>query len=239
MQKTTRGDGASPDEREFIFGRLHRGLSISEIRIEWAEADRIRRGKAFFDHRKEEFEAAKKVLWNPRQGDLSQLFVKANQRHFKYLLRVVGEWRNELGAKVIDPIIVWDSLVPNSFTQADKTVGWHIKGPLVWEVTENEEVDVWLAIERTENLFGPLFEHIRNEVEETYSSLKARLAQGILQASGRAHSEITNLASSLRRELELIHARGIVSGTCEVCRSTELIAETIQAEIESAEDIDL
>ena len=47
MQKTTRGDGASPDEREFIFGRLHRGLSISEIRIEWAEADRIRRGKAF------------------------------------------------------------------------------------------------------------------------------------------------------------------------------------------------
>ena len=234
-----RGLGSSSEELEFIFGLMHRGLNLSEIKMETVGTNFSPRGDVFLRRVREQFDAAKKVLWNPRQGDFSQLFVEANKRHFKRLLDVVEEWRNELGAKVIDPIIVWDSLVPNSFTQADRAVGQRDKGPLVWEVTSDEVVEVWLVVEKDEYLFGPLFSHIREEVGETYDSLKAELARSILEGSGRANPEITNLTSSLYGKLELIHARGLFSGTCEVCRSTELIAETIQAEIESAGDIDL
>ena len=56
--------------------------------------------------------------------------------------------------------MVRDSLVPNYFRREDGEVGWHEKGPIVWLVGHDGEVEVWMAVERKRPLFKPLTEDL-------------------------------------------------------------------------------
>ena len=94
-KSTKRGRGREPEAEEFdfIFGRLHRSLSITEIKIDLAEQKFIPlRGDAFYNRLRREFDAARKVISFPQQANLNHLSAKERSDHFQDLLQVVAKW---------------------------------------------------------------------------------------------------------------------------------------------------
>jgi len=143
--------------------------------------------------------------------------IEVKNRHIEDLLAVASKWNEQLVFNVGDAIYVEESLVPNIFTEQDKVVGWHQKGPVIWLVEHNGDVGVWLAVERKEDLFQEFLEHAPAEVGDTYEALKSKVAQGIKCAKGRGDSDIVNLVFALSRELKDILAARTMGGSCRIC----------------------
>ena len=138
-KSTQRGRGREPEAEEFdfIFGRLHRSLSITEIKIDLAGQKFIPlRGDSFYYRLRREFDAAKKVISSQQQATLNHLGVEARKEHFDDLLNVVVKWDNELGNDVNGQFVSWESLVPSTFSAKDRELGNHCRGSIGWQVTE-------------------------------------------------------------------------------------------------------
>ena len=155
------------------------------------------------------------------QEDIGQT-AEAHQQHIEDLLSLARDWKEHLVFDVGDAILVQESKVPSSFSKRDGTAGWHEMGPLVWLVWHDEDVEVWMPLERRARLFPALIEHLPSEVGDTYEALKSEVAAGIKMAAdspGRIQiPEVTNLVFALAEKLDVVLDSRMFGGNCEVCR---------------------
>ncbi len=156
------------------------------------------------------------------QEDIGQT-AQAQQLHIEDLLSLAQEWKEHLVFDVGDAILVQESLLPSSFSKGDGTAGWHEMGPLVWLVGHDGQVDVWMALERRERLFGALMEHLSHDVAATYQSIKDKIRDAITemtesQAARISLTSLPSLVSELAEKLDVVLDSRMFGGNCEVCR---------------------
>ena len=157
------------------------------------------------------------------QTSLSPLAAEARRKHFEDLLSLTRDWKEHLVFDVGDAILVQESLLPSSFSKGDGTAGWHEMGPLVWLVGHDGQVDVWMALERRERLFGALLEHLSHDVSDTYQAIKDEIRDAITQMmeSQAARISVTGLTSlvfALAEKLDVVLDSRMFGGDCDVCR---------------------
>ena len=157
------------------------------------------------------------------QTSLSPLAAEARRRHFEDLLSLAREWKDHLVFDVGDAILVQDSLLPSSFSKADGEIGAHTAGPLVWMVGHDGQVEVWMALERRERLFGALLEHLSHDVAATYQSIKDEIRDALTQMMESQAPRISvislpSLVSELAEKLDVVLDSRMFGGNCEVCR---------------------
>jgi hypothetical protein len=148
---------------------------------------------------------------------------QAQQLHLEDLLSLAQEWKEHLVFDVGDAIFVQESKVPTSFSKGDGTAGWHEKGPIVWLVGHDGDVEVWLAVERRHRLFGALLEHLPHDVADTYHAIKDKIRTEITemmesQAARISVTGLPSLVSELAEKLDVVLDSRMFGGNCEVCR---------------------
>ena len=156
------------------------------------------------------------------QEDIGQT-AEAHQQHIEDLLSLARDWKEHLVFDVGDAILVQESKVPSSFSKRDGTAGWHEMGPLVWLVGHDGDVEVWLAVERRERLFGALLEHLPHDVADTYQAIKTEIKDALTQMmeSQAARISVTglpSLVSELAEKLDVVLDSRMFGGDCDVCR---------------------
>ena len=114
--------------------------------------------------------------------------------------------------------------MPTSFSKGDGTAGWHEKGPIVWLVGHDTgQVEVWLALERRERLFGALLEHLPHDVADTYETIKSEIRDAITETTKSQAPRISvtglpSLVSELAEKLDVVVDSRVLGGNCDVCR---------------------
>ena len=218
----------TPEELDFVYQLLLRGLSNAELQDELQETEfPLRKDTRYFRQRRREFDAAKRVLGDSRPAQMDPLVIQARRKHFEDLLDVAKAWNKAMIWNVGDTVIVNECKVPTNFTKENRAVGRQSKGPLVWGIGRHGDVEVWLGIERSENMFARLLDHLPADVVEAYSSLKSNLAQAIKSDSGRSDTDIVNSVFSLSTQLDDIIATRIFDGSCRIC--SKLMAAELPA----------
>ena len=214
----------SLEELEYVYGLLAQGLPWTEVREEMGETEfPLRTDKRYYAQRIREFNATKSVLGNRVHLSQDTIAAEAQQAHFEDLLTVTKRWQECLVFDVGDSIYVQESKVPSSFSKADGDIGAHTAGPLVWLVGHDGQVDVWMALERRERLFGALLEHLPHDVADTYQSIKDEIRDAITemmesQASRISVTGLPSLVSELAEKLDVVLDSRVFGGNCDVCR---------------------
>jgi len=214
----------SLEELEYVYGLLAQGLPWTEVREEMGETEfPLRTDKRYYAQRIREFNATKSVLGNRTHSSQDTIAAEAQQAHFEDLLTVTKRWQECLVFDVGDSIYVQESKVPSSFSKADGEVGAHTAGPLVWMVGHDGQVDVWMALERRERLFGALLEHLPHDVADTYQSIKDKIQDAITeimesQAERISVTGLPSLVSELAEKLDVVLDSRVLGGDCKVCR---------------------
>ena len=85
------------------------------------------------------------------------------------------------------------------------------------------QVEVWLALERRERLFGALLEHLSHDVADTYLAIKDKAQDAITemtesQAARISLTSLPSLVSELAEKLDVVLDSRVLGGDCKVCR---------------------
>ena len=214
----------SLEELEYVYGLLAQGLPWTEAREEMGETEfPLRTDKRYYAQRIREFNATKSVLGNRAHSSQDTIASEAQREHFDDLLSLAREWKEHLVFDVGDDILVQDSLLPSSFSKADGEIGAHTAGPLVWMVGHDGQVEVWMALERRERLFGALLEHLSHDVADTYQAIKTEIRDALTQmmesqAARISVTGLTSLVSELAEKLGVVLDSRMFGGDCDVCR---------------------
>ena len=157
---------------------------------------------------------------------------EARRKHFDDLLAVVRDWKGDLVSDVVDPVFGPALMIPSSFGEAESEIGEHRRGQLVWRIDREDDVEVWLAVERTNPLFNLLLEHLAPGVFETFQALKSKIVAGIKQSMKTPTTDVsvcdvTSLVIELASKLDPVLATREFEGRCQICiRIEKLTAGT-------------